>query len=70
MNPQIKRAIEILKQNTQKELNLLNCCKNLLFSPLFSGIGDEGISIMQEYLKSNSSLHKLKLGCKFYQNFK
>jgi hypothetical protein len=65
MNPQIKRAVKILKQNTQTELDLMNRRKYLLFLYLFSGIGNEGVKTLAEYLKSNSSLQILKLASKF-----
>jgi hypothetical protein len=70
MDSQVKEAIEILKQNTQKKLYLNRCCNNLYFLLLFLGIGDEGTIELSEYLKSNSSLQKLYLVGMSNQNFK
>jgi hypothetical protein len=61
MNPKVKEAIEILKQNTQKEFELNYCGNNIYFLLLFLGIGDEGAIALSECLKSNSSLQKLEL---------
>jgi hypothetical protein len=59
MNPKVKEAIEILKQNTQKELILKG--NNIYFLLLFSDIGNEGVRALSECLKSNSSLQILYL---------